>query len=247
MNSTSNVVPSVDEIISTLQRTSLPTIVVEGTDDMIVYRRLEDRLNSLGVSVFPAGGRINVLEIFRRKSEISARVKLAFIADQDTWINTGVPNDYQHPHLVLTHGYSIENDVFIDGNLISLLNDQEFAKFSRDLQLFVEWYSLALTRHLNGSDQKISLHPDQVLDPAKHPVLKALFEGEQYPEVTRQQVFANYQRLLRGKSLFALLLRHTNYKGRQVRHTDKALMELVAARPGPLLQLVSDRVAAAFG
>src|SRR5579863_8723513 len=128
--------PSVEEIIALLKQTSLPTIVVEGADDMIVFRRFEDRLSHLGVSVLPVGGRLNVLNIFTRRGEIPAYVKLAFIADQDTWVYTGVPKEYQHANLILTSGYSIENDVFVDGNLVSLLSRKEFGRFLAELQQF---------------------------------------------------------------------------------------------------------------
>lgn len=235
--------PDVDEIIATLQRTGLPTILVEGADDMIVYRRLEERLGYLGASVLPAGGRLKVLEIFRRRMEIPAKVKLAFVVDQDIWVNTGIPADYQHPHLIFTSGYSIENDVFVDGNLIDLLSSQESSRFRVELSEFVKWYSLALRRHLSDPTKPIALHPDHVLDPARRAALIAMPVGEQYPETLRVQIQADFQRLLRGKSLMALLVRNTNYKGRQPRHSEKALLEMVAVRPGALLNRVSNSVA----
>ncbi|WP_097065693.1 hypothetical protein [Nitrosovibrio sp. Nv4] len=246
MYSPAKVELDVEEIIALLKKTSLPTVIVEGSDDMIVYRRFEIRLAHLGISIFPVCGRKKVLDIFLRKSEIPADVKLVFVADQDTWVNTGVPAQYQSSQMVLTTGYSIENDVFMDGNLVSLLKGQEVAKFSSELESFVEWYSLALSRHLNGSNHLISLHPDHVLNPVQRPALLALCAGEQYPDALRQQMLVDYQRLLRGKSLIALLVRNTNYKGRQPHHSDRALLEMVAVRPGPLLQLVSSQVEAAI-
>jgi hypothetical protein len=134
----------VEEIIAPLKKTSLPTVIVEGSDDVIVYRRFEIGLAHLGISIFPVGGRKKVLDIFLRKSEIPADVKLVFVVDQDTWVNTGVPAQYQSSQMVLTTGYSIENDVFMDGNLVSLLKGQEIAKFFSELESFVEWNSLAL-------------------------------------------------------------------------------------------------------
>lgn len=174
MYSPAKVELDVEEIIALLKKTSLPTVIVEGSDDMIVYRRFEIRLAHLGISIFPVCGRKKVLDIFLRKSEIPADVKLVFVADQDTWVNTGVPAQYQSSQMVLTTGYSIENDVFMDGNLVSLLKGQEVAKFSSELESFVEWYSLALSRHLNGSNHLISLHPDHVLNPVQRPALLAL-------------------------------------------------------------------------
>lgn len=246
MTATSKAEPSIEELISMLKRTGLPTVVVEGQDDMIVYRKLEAQLDNIGISILPVGGRLNVLEIFLRRNELPASVRLAFIADQDTWVNTGVPPDYAHPLLILTSGYSIENDIFTDGNLINLLTPQENTKFLAELQEFIEWYSLALHRHLSDAAHPIARHPEQVLDPAQRPNLLALKNGEHYPETLRQLIANDYAKLLRGKSLLALLVRNTNYKGRHPRHTDKAFMEMVAIRPGPSLQRVAQEVEAAF-
>lgn len=33
--------PTVDELVALLKRTALPTVICEGSDDLIVYRRLE--------------------------------------------------------------------------------------------------------------------------------------------------------------------------------------------------------------
>lgn len=227
---------TVEEIVSLLKRSSLPTIVVEGADDMIVYRRFEERMSNLGVSVLPVGGRQKVLEVFSRRGEIPSGLRIAFVADKDTWINTGVPYEFRATSLVLTSGYSIENDVFIDGRLMDLLSPEENRRFAVDLENFLDWYSLALARHLADSTYAIALHPDQVLDPAKRDELLALNDGEHYPSTLRQKIAANYGSLLRGKSLLALLMRNISYKGRKPRHTDKALLELVAIHPGELLE-----------
>jgi len=235
--------PTVDEIIALLRKTALPTVVVEGSDDMIIYRRLEESLGHLGVSVLAAGGRDNVLSIFGRREEIPVAVNVAFVADQDTWIYTGIPIEYRNSRLVVTAGYSIENDVFQDGNLLSLLVGAEKSRFLTELQHFVEWYSLALSRHLIDRSHAISLHPDHVLNPAQRATLLSLNAGEPYPVALRQRIHADYVSLVRGKSLMALFLRNTNSRGRpHARHSDTSLLEMVAVRPGPLLQRVTRAV-----
>lgn len=233
---------TIDEIISTLKRTSLPTIVVEGKDDMIVYRTFEERLSSIGVSVLPVGGREKVLEVYSRRSELPAASRPVFIADRDTWVLSGVPNEYTDHSIVFTHGYSIENDVYVDGELRKLLRGTECAKYASELADFIEWYAIAIARHLTDSTQPIALHPDHVLNPDERPTLVALAPGEDYPEALRASIANDYSRLLRGKSLLALLVRNTNYKGREPRHTNNALLEAVAVRPGALLNALYERV-----
>ena len=61
---------SVEEIVSSLSKsTSLLTVLVEGKDDALVYRCIEDKLNTLvsidnKADIFICGGRLDLLEIF---------------------------------------------------------------------------------------------------------------------------------------------------------------------------------------
>ena len=104
-----------------------------------------------------------------------------------------------------------------------------------ELADFIEWYALALYRHLRDPTYQIALHPKQVLDLSQRPTLLALLPTETYPTELRNSVTQDYQRLLRGKSLLDLLVKNTNYKGREPRHSNSALLEAVAVRPGALL------------
>lgn len=237
---------TVDEVVATLKKTSLPTIVVEGKDDIIVYRVFEEKLAVLGVSVLPVGGREKVLEVFLRKSEFSTASRTVFIADKDVWSVAEIPSEYVDQSMLFTHGYSIENDIYIDGDLRNLLRGKEHCKYAQELHKFIEWYALALNRHLVDSSCPIALHPDHVLNPGTHQSLIALEHGESYPEELRQRISDDYASLLRGKSLLALLVRNTSYKGREPRHSHSALLETVAIRPGKLLNDLHERVEMCF-
>ena len=187
-----------------------------------------------------------MLQIFKRRFELPATAQVAFIADQDIWVNTGVPSCYSTPSLLFTDGYSIENDVICDGNLEGLLVGTEAVQFKSELNDFVDWYALALTRHLDDPTKPISTHPRQVLDPACRSELLALKPGESYPTNTRTTLLADYNRLVRGKSLLGLLINITNSRPRQPKHTDRSLLEMVAARPGPKLNRFSVALEALF-
>jgi hypothetical protein len=237
---------TVDEVIALLKKTSLPTLIVEGSDDMIVYRRFEDNLVHAEVSVLPVGGRLKVLEVFNRRHEIPLSVKMIFIADKDTWINTGIPPEFQDSTLVFTDGYSIENDVYRDGELWKLLRMDDRTRYEEEINSFIEWYALALTRHLADSTFPIALHHDQVLNPIQRPALLALKPAEVYPNALKQEIFDDYGRMLRGKSLLSLFIKHTNAKGRGARHTDSGLFEIVAVNPGVLLKDLLKRVEHGF-
>lgn len=235
-----------DEVVSLLKKTSLPTIIVEGCDDMIVYRAIEEGLAHLGVSMLPVGGRTKVLEVFQRKNEIPRSVRVVFIADKDLWVHIGIPKEFIADQLIFTDGYSIENDIFLDGELWKILKGSEPDKFETELIDFIEWYALVINRNINGGAEKISLHPDNVLCPKLRPELTRVKPGEKYPEELRVKIYNDYKSILRGKSLMSLLLRNVNYKGREPRHTDKALLESVAIRPGELLKRIINATEAAI-
>ena len=71
---------TVDELVSTLCRSRLPTIVVEGKEDMQIFRWMEDLLEVHEADVLGVGGRPNLLAVYDRRSEF-AHLRVAFIAD----------------------------------------------------------------------------------------------------------------------------------------------------------------------
>jgi len=231
--------PTADELYALLKRTSLPTVLVEGKDDIIFYRKIEEDLRSLGVDMLPAGNKGAVLELLRRISENPVPTPMVFVVDKDLWVHH--VNDGEKPDAVITtQGYSIENDLYLDGELESLLSMEERRVFREELDKFVYWYALAVARKLQGSDSTFRTHPGKILDDEEHYASEiALSEGEAYPEEFLDVIKNNYSSLLRGKSLFALLVRELSSKRREVKFSVKQLMEIGAARRGGNYQQMS--------
>jgi hypothetical protein len=73
-----------------------------------------------------------------------------------------------------------------------------------------------------------------------------LRSGEVFPVDLYDKIKADYGRLLRGKSLLAILMRHLSYKGRSVRHNQRALLQNVGASRGPLLNEMFNSVYGVF-
>ena len=68
---------SLEEWVALLERSMLPTIIIEGSDDVLVYREFEKKLN---VDVLPVGGRNTILEIFKEKNTIQNwQIKILFL------------------------------------------------------------------------------------------------------------------------------------------------------------------------
>jgi len=237
--------PTVDELLEVLKRTNLPTVLVEGKDDIIFYRSIEEELRDLGIDMLPAGNKDAVLELRRRLREQNVSSPFAFVVDNDLWVHTGFPDSESFEDIITTDGYSIENDLFSDGQLLGLLNSDEKEKFERELSRFCRWYALAVHRHLREGPYAFRTHPGKVLDDEDHYCkTTALREGEQYPDELLKEMLEHFIRIVRGKSLFAVLHRQLSRAGRPVKFSERQLMAFGASRKGENFQRISKLVRA---
>ncbi len=134
-----------DIIIETLKRSSLPTILVEGKDDFIIYRKFQDKIGARYVSFLICGGRNTLLKIFDRKDEFSNK-KVMFIADKDMWVFSLIPEKYKD--IFFTKGYSIENDLYEDGKFFiqSLFDNSENVKFEKIVKEVIGWFAFEVNK-----------------------------------------------------------------------------------------------------
>jgi hypothetical protein len=228
-----------NEIIDTLQHSNYPSIITEGDDDVIVWRRFEDIFAQANITIIPAGGRSQLLQVFERRGELPPSAVVIFIADLDHWSLSLIPPSYVDERLIFTRGYSIENDMFLDGELHRLLTSSEKLRFDLELNTMVEWYALAASRYRQGENPCFDVHPNQMLDDAvTASAMTAVRPGELYPSELRSHIYSNASRLLRGKCLFALLARQL--KG----YTYRALLNFGASRCGPCFKRIEVTIAA---
>lgn len=228
-----NVQMSVEEIIATLKNSQFPSIIVEGREDILVYRRLEDYFADLGATVMPAGGRGNVLRIFKEYwATAENKPFVVFIVDQDTWIFEGRPVEYVNSVIIATDGFSIENDMYRDADMEALLPAAQRASFFAELDGVTTWFALAVSRHREDRGERIDRHPNHILDPQQRIKLLNLKEGEDYPETLKVEILASYKRLLRGKLLLDLLCRHC--RG----HRASLLLDFGASRQSEFFQRI---------
>lgn len=231
--------PTADEIYELLKRTSLPTVLVEGKDDIIFYRAVETELHDLGVDMLPAGNKDAVLEIRRKIKENPITAPVVFIVDKDLWVYGISTHPDDLVDVITTTGYSIENDLFVDGELECFLQQEEIKKFKSELTIFLRWYALSIYRHMQGQASTFRTHAAKVLDDQEFYEREvALREGEEYPIELFESIQSNYGSLLRGKSLFALLVRQLSAKSRSIKFGVRQLMAIGAARKGAHFQKI---------
>jgi hypothetical protein len=227
---------TVDEIVELLKRSNLTTVVVEGKDDMTIYRWIEQQIGIDRVNFLPCGGRDKLLKVFERRDEF-AHIKTIFLADKDYFVySKKVPAEYNE--IIWTKGYSIENDLYAGKFLEKLLSVNEEVYFRVSLKNFITYYAFEVEQFNKKLIFNFSNHPNKVLTDS-HDLNKGFLEQINYsipnPE-TISYLEKEYDLLIRGKSLFALLLRFLSSKKRDVKHSKRSLYE-TSFKLGPNVHL----------
>jgi len=228
---------TIDEIISSLKHSSLPTILVEGKDDMFIYRWIEDVLGNRKINFQNCGGRNTLLKIFERKNEFP-NLKVLFIADKDLWIFTGIPPEYNSEQLFTTYGYSIENDIYINGkNLLkSFLSINEQKSSEIILQNLIEWYAFEIQMYLEGKKTELNFDTVSLLNTKKFDQERNEFTDEfliecrffKPTESILNNIITNYETHLRGKFIIDVFLKtFTNRKDKlDTRYSRKEILDI---------------------
>ena len=223
-----------DELIALLNKTSLPTVLVEGSSDFSIYRWIENSLDIDNIDILPCDGRSTLLTVYDRRAEIKSVVQTAYIADRDMWVFTSVPSQYQG--IIWTDGYSIENDLYEPAaNIDELLEVQEKAEHSQLLSELIRWFAFEVEQFRITGESNVGTHSSEVIQPEEHIICEQfrLRRGFQEPSpLTVQEVTDNYKLKIRGKNLFQLLVRFLSHKSRKAKHSNAALMEIALKLAG---------------
>lgn len=221
-------------IISTIEKCqSGKYVVVEGVDDIVIYRNLITLYRAKGIKVIAAGGRDKVLDVFDALNNTSNIDKAIFIVDQDSWIFSGIPNKYLHPRIICTSGYSIENDVFVDKQLETLMQGTNvYSLFQNELAIYLRWFALAITRFCTNNNvcgEILDVHPttffENQISIDKYHALKS---GEVFPQQAYNDLLIHYGLKFRGKCLLPLAIRALGTRSGEARYNSKTIMEETA-------------------
>ena len=228
---------SEDEMVSYLKRTSLPTILVEGNDEISVFDRyLESKIDIEDVDVLPCNGRTKLLCVFERKEEFKIS-KVVFVADKDMWFFVGIPEEYDEK-IIFTDGYSLENDLYIESVFNTLLDRKEMQDFDTLIKELSIWFAFEVNKYketgYSQCDFKVhQICPNNYLDNA----FKQRINFVDPPEELVELIYRNYSRALRGKNLFQALLKFLSTK----RHSNikrESLLEIGARFPNHRIDLL---------
>ncbi|WP_297802047.1 DUF4435 domain-containing protein [uncultured Brevundimonas sp.] len=213
---------SIDELIGIINKSGLNTVITEGYDDYIAYKKVERFVDVYGVSFMPVGGKRKVIELYNRKNELTPS-KILFIMDMDTWVHTGTPAEFVSDDIVLTKGYSIENDLIEDGEVVQrLMNDNEREKFYNEIDSILSWYVHNVEKHINSDFScELKSHPNRIL---------SLIESGQTFTYNNKSIFNQVKSdpiiYMRGKTVLALIARQLSSSTRPVKYSKDAIIDI---------------------
>lgn len=226
-------VNKVDELVATLRNSQKPNIVVEGKNDTIIYRRLVERIGIFKVDFHASGSRTKLLQVYDRRSEFSD-VPVAFIADRDMWLFSGVRAGYDD--IIWTRGYSIENDLYVSAELENFLEIHQIEAHGKTLDAVCAWFAFEVEEFLKGNPAYVAEGLDEIVPRGKTDLDNEFCKRRGFfPSHERgyQQIREDYGLRLRGKLLFQILLRFLNATDRELRFqtTHHGLFAIALDRP----------------
>lgn len=193
-----------DELVSTLSHSSLKTLLVEGKDDIAVYRWIEDSCNGM-FDVIQCHCRNTLINVYKRRAEFP-NAKVVFVADRDTYLYTSVPEEYDG--IIFTSGYSIENDLYHGRGIENILNSTEKSRYASSMQEFVRYYACQIEKFLAGTEYNLRQMPCALLDTSDKLMPEKVEFG--FSEPSKEwfdKIYKEYDHYLRGHSLFSVLFR----------------------------------------
>ena len=203
---------TVDDWVTVLSdpHTYIPTVIVEGENDIPIYRRIEKYIGVQDADVIQVGGRNNLLLLYERRKEF-AHLPVAFVADRDLWLFSGIPPGY--PDIIWTEGYSIENDLYAGADLEKVLNANDVDEHRQVLDSIIEWFAFEVEEHLACRPAHVATGLDTVVQLGTTEIDQGFRQsrGFRLPDAKlHQQIKDAYQLQLRGRLLFEMLIRFLN-------------------------------------
>lgn len=231
---------SVTDALALLSKSSLPTLLTEGTDDYRVMRKVENRLADLGVDFLPLGGRLMVLDVWR-SLPAHRHNNTAALVDLDCWLYCGIPSDCIGDNLIYTKGYSIENDIMLDCDLTNLMDAHEESVFYQELEIVSAYHAREIEKAKSGLDFSLATHVNAIIGAGD--ISPSLCEKE---KETKQIIIRFFKQNLRGKSLLELLVRQLNRPGRFAKIGYRPLYEFGSMNIGSIFQDLESSIRSKF-
>lgn len=230
-----------DELISAINHSSEPFIIVEGPNDVMIYRWILEDIGCEGL-LEPRNGCDGVKLLFDRRKEIK-NPKVVYICDKDTIVYTGIiPKGYED--IIYTDGYSIENDLYQGKALeAQLFKKQDKIIFSKVLDSFLRAYACELEKFRESLGFDFTINPECILDKNDYSLkMDVLNDFKEPANETVNYLRSNYDLFLRGHSLFSLVRIVLGRKNRNIKYTINHLYELCYSNKSDCIVKMQNRI-----
>lgn len=224
---------TLEELRHTLQHSAIPSLITEGRTDYTLMRSVAA---TCGGDCLPAGNKAAVI-VVADDPNLFARPQTAFLVDADFWSLDGSPgNRVAQENLIITEGYSIENDLLRDADVEQYLDQNECGPYQRDIDAIVRWFSAGIVARREGMlfdfEQRINTllgeNPGELTPNA----LAAISHYAPSQDLV-DQIRGDYRRILRGKTWSQVLNRYLCANGRLIQHPPLSLMDKGIRSDGP--------------
>ena len=211
----------VDKLVIELKNTGLPTIIVEGKDNiniierLVEHHRVREFLDAKEVKVVSIPKRARLLSVYDRRSEFVHILPVAFVADLEMGVFSGIPERYAD--IIWTQGYSLKNDLYANAYLETLLEPHEVWRHQQVLNSTIKWFAFEVEEFLRGNPVKTDFKLSKIVRQGELELDKGFCQHRGFrqpsPELT-QHIKNKHQSLLPGNFLFQVLARFLSMRGR---------------------------------
>lgn len=233
---------TIEETVSYLQRSFIPTILVEGSSDKAALRNLEREIDIDKLDILPVCGKGRLHDVYCRRSEFRGK-SIVFLRDRDEYVAC-VPGEELSDY-VFTSGHSIENDV-LDKSVIENLSGDRFPEITRRVELVADWFRHVLQIYIGGEAIDISMDVSLVLNGSGYSV-KAIEQiaAVQLESPCLELRLEDAWRWLRGKTLLRTI--HSVFCEMDVKYSKSQLLHCcICFGPSPDFISLVERIRVAF-
>lgn len=200
---------NVDEIVTLLKGTNIPTVLVEGRDDINVFRFIEKRVaySVKEINFIPCGGKDILFNVYRRKNEFPSK-KIAFLADRD--MNLFKDRTTHLEEIIWTKGYCIENDIFAGSNLLNFFSPKERSEFEATVKEICRWFAFEVEKYFRSEEFIVRYSIYEICRDHPSKLCSKFLVGIGFKEPDEEllnDIIINYKLKLRGKQIFQVLVR----------------------------------------
>ena len=220
---------NVNEIVTMLKRTNIPTVLIEGVCDVKVLRFIEERAaySVKGIDFIPCGGKEILFNVYKRKNEFPFK-KVVFLADRD--MNLFQDRTKHLKEIIWTKGYCIENDIFAGSNLLNkFLNKKERSEFETTIKEICRWFTFEVEKYLRGEKFNVEYSIYEICSEHSSKLCSKFLVEIRFKEPDGEflnDIILNYKLKLRGKQIFQVLGRILTTKDKYSSFSKKNLIEI---------------------